>query len=351
MVLLINFIDFERIPKEHNYILNINYEIRKQALLTIRDTGLYSIRYDVFSKGKIVKSEVLNYKLFEEYIKNTISLNLDYNKKYKISFKILDLNSNSYIYDTSLDIEQKSNPHILTGSIKIDKKNYDENDTILKVSIPIYSNIEDTIKLNLRVESNSFVENKLYKFYLAKGENVINFSYDIRKLRLDNYEAQLEISYKKTKLLEKFKFSKTGMLGMTKLEIENVIFALNYLYPNEFMKYLKKNDNDLKKAWDEFWQEKDPTPNTPLNEEKEKFLERYSYVIKNYTRNNKINAMGLIYLKYGPPDYIEKNEINTYNRPYQIWYYESLGLRFVFVDKFGTGDYELAPINWFNDFR
>ena len=96
--MLINFIDFERIPKEHNYILNINYEIRKQALLTIRDTGLYSIRYDVFSKGKIVKSEVLNYKLFEEYIKNTISLNLDYNKKYKISFKILDLNSNSYIY-------------------------------------------------------------------------------------------------------------------------------------------------------------------------------------------------------------------------------------------------------------
>ncbi|MEO0202457.1 MAG: GWxTD domain-containing protein [candidate division WOR-3 bacterium] len=351
MVLLINFVEFEEIPNDSFYTLNINYKIKKQILLTTDSIAYYSIRYDVLSKEKIVKSEVLNYKLFESEDSGRISINLKYNQQYKILFKLLDLNSNSYIYDSSIALKLKLNPYLQVGSIKIDKQNYDQSDTILKIKIPIYSNISDSIEVNLRVESSSFLETKSYKIQLSKGLNDAILSYNIKKLNLDNYEGELKFKYKKLTLTKKFYFSKTGLLNMTKPEIDNLLFALNYSYPNEFQKYLKNNNNDIERAWYEFWKDKDPTPNTQLNEEKEKFLDRYRYVIKNYTRNNKINAMGLIYLKYGPPDYIEKNEINTYSRPYQIWYYESLGLRFVFIDKYGTGDYELAPINWLNDFR
>ena len=44
---------------------------------------------------------------------------------------------------------------------------------------------------------------------------------------------------------------------------------------------------------------------------------------------------------YGQPDEIERHpfEIDTY--PYEIWYYYSLRLTMLFVDRDGDGDYRL----------
>ncbi len=175
--MLINFVEFEEIPNDSFYTLNINYKVKKQILLTTDSIAYYSIRYDVLSKEKIVKSEVLNYKLFESEDSGRISINLKYNQQYKILFKLLDLNSNSYIYDSSIVLKLKLNPYLQVGSIKIDKRNYDQSDTILKIKIPIYSNISDSIEVNLRVESSSFLETKSYKIQLSKGLNDALLSY------------------------------------------------------------------------------------------------------------------------------------------------------------------------------
>ncbi len=351
MVLLISFLGLQVVPKDSYYVVNINFNVSKEDLLFSKGSAFYRVQYDIFEEKNILKSEIMDYKFSDSLNSDKISLNLKYDKIYKINFRIIDLNANSYILDTTFKLNLKSNPYLIIGTVETEKVNYSLNDTILNISIPIYSKIEDSIKVEIKIEGKKIIKKQPYKIYISKGENELKLSYDIKNLRLDRYEGKVYVNYKNVKLSQQFNFSKLGPLNMTKLELDNLVFALNYLYTGEFDKYLKENNNDLQKAWKKFWEDKDPTPNTKLNEQKEQFLQRYSVVIKQFTRNNRINDMGLIYLKYGPPDYIEKNEINLYDKPYQIWYYETLNLRFVFIDKFGTGDYELAPFNWYNDFR
>ena len=54
--------------------------------------------------------------------------------------------------------------------------------------------------------------------------------------------------------------------------------------------------------------------------------------------------MGRIYIIYGPPDDIYRNEGDLFSNqpPYIIWTYYNLRMRFVFVDENNTGDYQLV---------
>jgi len=332
-VWLINFIQIAEIPQKENYLLVINFSFNEK--------GNYRVLYDVFENKKIFKSEIID---FDSSI--NLKINLKYNENYKVSFLIKNTKTDAIINDTSFTLKPESNDYFIVGKPITNKNKYEENDSFLILKIPIYSKIDDTIDVEIKFESLKSKIKKNYKFYLRNGKNDLEIPIEIKNLKLDRYEGKLLLKYKKFKISKTFDFQKLGLFNLTSDELKNLIFALNYLYSGEFSKYLKKNNNDLKKAWESFWKDKDPTPNTNLNEEKELFLQRYHYVIKNYTKNNKINAMGLIYLRYGPPDYIEKSELNLYDRPYQIWYYESLNLRFIFIDKYGTGDYELAPSSW-----
>ena len=60
---------------------------------------------------------------------------------------------------------------------------------------------------------------------------------------------------------------------------------------------------------------------------------------------------GRIYILYGKPDRIENHAGNfargpmVNSPPYQIWYYDSLKLRFVFVDELRNGNYRLAKMD------
>ena len=330
---LINFIQILEIPQKENYLLVINFSSNEK--------GSYRAFYDIFENKKIFKSEVID---FDSSI--NLKINLKYNEVYKVSFSVKNSKTDAIISDTSFITKIENSNYFNIGKPITNKEKYEESDSLLILKIPVYSKIDDTIDIELKLESLKTKIKKNYKFYLRSGESDIEILFEIKNLKLDRYEGKLLFKYKELKISRNFDFQKLGLFNLTSDELKNLIFALNYLYSGEFSKYLKKNNNDLKKAWESFWKDKDPTPNTNLNEEKELFLQRYHYVIKNYTRNNKINAMGLIYLRYGPPDYIEKSEINLYERPYQIWYYESLNLRFIFIDKYGTGDYELAPSSW-----
>ena len=52
---------------------------------------------------------------------------------------------------------------------------------------------------------------------------------------------------------------------------------------------------------------------------------------------------GRIYIKFGPPDDIERYPFEMGTYPFEIWRYYSLRKVFVFVDRTGFGDYYLHP--------
>ncbi len=96
----------------------------------------------------------------------------------------------------------------------------------------------------------------------------------------------------------------------------------------------------------DFWEKRDPFPETPQNEFKDELLARVLYADKRFKEGGKgrNTDRGRIYIFMGPPDKFE--EIFTHGDPsirgsIIYWYYYKYGLVLEFADERGTGEYRL----------
>jgi GWxTD domain-containing protein len=96
-------------------------------------------------------------------------------------------------------------------------------------------------------------------------------------------------------------------------------------------------------AWSLFWRKLDPTPSTESNEAFSDFLQRLRYSLKTFSRHQPgwRTDMGKIYIRDGPPDKVEDRQDSRIGRNFQLWYYYSKGIVFIFEDTIGYGDYHL----------
>jgi GWxTD domain-containing protein len=97
------------------------------------------------------------------------------------------------------------------------------------------------------------------------------------------------------------------------------------------------------RAWALFWRKLDPTPATESNEAFGDFLQRLRYTLESFSKNKPgwRTDMGKIYIQNGRPDKVEDRQEPRMGRNYQLWYYYSKGIVFVFEDLIGTGEYHL----------
>lgn len=106
-----------------------------------------------------------------------------------------------------------------------------------------------------------------------------------------------------------------------------------------------------------FWERRDPNPETPENEFKLEYYKRIALANKFFGTSG-IEGWrtdrGKIYILLGPPNEIQRDlspsetSFSTFHGPKEIWNYWNLpnprlpyNMEFVFVDKFGTGNYVL----------
>ena len=120
---------------------------------------------------------------------------------------------------------------------------------------------------------------------------------------------------------------------------------MRYILEDDEWKTLSKAKEDEKETlFLEYWEGKDPTPETPENELMDEYFSRVSYSnanFKGYTDGWKTD-MGMIYILFGPPD-----DLETYNDPMtryysQRWHYYRINKYFDFIDEQGFGDYRLT---------
>jgi len=93
-----------------------------------------------------------------------------------------------------------------------------------------------------------------------------------------------------------------------------------------------------------FWKSKDPTPETTENEWRDEYYRRIRFADGQYTNPYKRGwrtDFGMVYIKYGAPDQVERYPFELGQKPYEVWYYYAQGRRFIFVDSKGNDDYEL----------
>ncbi len=173
----------------------------------------------------------------------------------------------------------------------------------------------------------------------------------IDKLLPGDYALFIKVLDEKGKTLterkEKFNIE-WSMLFILKKDFQKAVEQLRYIATSDEIEELKRaKKEDQLKEWTEFWRSKDPTPETPGNELMDEYYRRLRYANQNFSLWNKKGwetDMGRIYIVYGHPDEIERHPFEMGDKPYQIWYYYDQYIKVVFVDKTGTGEWELEYI-------
>jgi len=98
----------------------------------------------------------------------------------------------------------------------------------------------------------------------------------------------------------------------------------------------------MRKAFDAYWDSKDPTPATAYNELEAEYYRRADYAVEAFktvgTTNGAETDRGKAYILYGKPDIIRR-EYRT-DGTYDVWHYPNLGRNIVFRQR-GFGDFEL----------
>lgn len=98
---------------------------------------------------------------------------------------------------------------------------------------------------------------------------------------------------------------------------------------------------------EEFWERRDPTPGTEINEYKDRYflrIEEANRMFKEGSTPGWLQERGRIYITLGPPDNRETypRGVDFYGKPQEVWWYGYFPV--VFIDENWSGDYRLTPL-------
>jgi GWxTD domain-containing protein len=130
---------------------------------------------------------------------------------------------------------------------------------------------------------------------------------------------------------------------------EEVVYIITTKERDVFQKL--ESDEDRERFIEEFWNQRDPTPDTPRNEFREEHYRRIEFADKTFGRGMPFQGWrterGRIYIILGPPKDVERI-ISSEAYPMEIWYCAgnpAFGqvpfFRLLFYQRNGVGDYIL----------
>lgn len=126
-------------------------------------------------------------------------------------------------------------------------------------------------------------------------------------------------------------------------EYHRTVRQLKYLASEaELAKLQKLSKSERENGFLGFLKQFDASPQTEQNEFMLEYYRRIFYASQNfYSASNEgwNTAQGEVYVKNGPPDAIERQFSD--NKNYEVWQYYKLNRKFIFVDEWGLGQYQL----------
>jgi GWxTD domain-containing protein len=177
-------------------------------------------------------------------------------------------------------------------------------------------------------------------------------------------------------------------LSLKDYKLEEILEQLHLIASRDEMRELSRlPEAEQLQGIFEFWKRRDPTPGTLQNEAMDEYYRRVDYAERHFTgkgrgRQGWKSPQGKIYLAYGAPDEIHRfTNSTTYQAidggmrrvfpaqnqpwrsssvgtgrysqlnddgPHEVWKYHQLNREFIFVDKHGTGSYELIDPMFLN---
>jgi GWxTD domain-containing protein len=382
-----------------NWRLEIYYKIFNHRFTFIKDQDKFRASYEVeivlFSKNKqfTASSHEEEY-VVDSYPETQSSSNFLINQvnlpvpsgEYKLSFKLIDHNSNQVLKsEQPVSIPSLKSNEPAFSSIEIARSVKENQDSLIftkrgKEIIPSVSGIfgdpedflwiyfelynfrapkaEDySLLCELEAGNKSMVFKDTTSISLLPAIDQTGF-YDFKKISINEvkdgaYTLHLKLLNEEGRVRAKAQKELNinwPLLYEVKNNYPRAVELLRYVASDKELKELKDaKEEDRTKKWIDFWKSKDPTPDTPENELMEEYYKRVKYANEHfgiYDKEGYKTDMGMVYIKFGPPDEIDRHPFELSSRPYIIWYYYRINRRFLFVDVIGYGEYELQyPYN------
>lgn len=227
------------------------------------------------------------------------------------------------------------------------------------ILIPVYDSPTNSIDLIIDQDGERIIETILDEFEEASinfaelnNQIVLKNNRNMKSAKLFKYSAvneKLNEGHSKIKILidnKDFEFTLPVFWNNKPRSLRNPEMAI------ELLKIIGKNDQadslfdfDEKEYYDvlyNYWKKYDNDAETGFNEVFAEFYSRVDHANKNFkSLSGDVGAKsdrGLIYIKFGKPDSIER----TYNEQYniiEIWKYNSINKKVIFADHTGTGNF------------
>lgn len=170
---------------------------------------------------------------------------------------------------------------------------------------------------------------------------------DTKGLNYNSYVYRVQVEQGESKVTRKKEF-RVAWLGLSNFiaNLDKAIEQMIYIVPSGKVNEMKRAKPKRKKElFQEYWEERDPSPNTDINELMNEYYRRVNYATQQFGSSIKEGwrtDMGMVYILFGAPNDIERHPFDLGSKPYEIWYYFEINRQFVFVDDSGFGDYRLV---------
>ena len=187
-------------------------------------------------------------------------------------------------------------------------------------------------------------------FTVKTDQVVTNHYIKIDKNKLQRNKYNIVLKYKDSTEEEERRKLISFFWETTPQTSEDITLALKqmrYIVSEDSSdKYLEADLKSQKDFFNRFWAERDPNPNTTVNELMDEYFGRVNVSNKEFstfTNNGWFTDRGRILIKFGHPDDVERHPFELNSNPYVVWRYYALRKIFVFIDRTGFGDYQLHP--------
>lgn len=315
--------------------LTIYLSIPPEELRFITNDSIYSTHYEIQLK---IFDEKKNQVAGDYWIRNKEKDTLNIIDSVKINLPGVARSFNLRVIDLQaqeiLNVYEKIRPIKFLANIRY----LNSNDTLfLRFTVINKKGLADRITVVLEKEKKEVIlrgdnyDDSLVILTggIPVGRYSVKFIVSSAGKKIDEVNLPVEISRP---------FYQDDKLWRTK------VVQLEYIAtPNEIARLKSAAIEERDSLWRQFWKQHDPTPNTEFNEKEVEYFERIDYAEKNFSFCDKgwRSDRGRIYVKYGPPDEIQSRPYEIGTKPYEVWLYYRLNLKFIFYDRYGFGEYIL----------
>jgi GWxTD domain-containing protein len=370
--------------------LNVLFSIQNDLLFFTKSDNGYLGGYDIslavknISSNSTVFSHLWKEKIFEKEFEQTNS-----KKRYQVNGKQFETNLLTGNYEVHLELTDEA-----TGNSFKSKREL----TVPDFETPIYfSDIkfyksEDSLSAEIilgdqmsSVEFNNDLQIYFEIIYApSKSGSLISTLYylkeeDKEEIKRSEYSISFENKWTKhietidRKILKEGNYILTYTINTDEGESEiskrfRIVWFKKplYLYDDELaippLQYIisqeewavveDMSDEELSVWLKDFWQKRDPDPDSPLNEIMVEFYDRVYQANKKYAGKYEegwTTDRGKSLILYGEPDHVEAYRYKLKSKPYEIWYYQSENKKLIFIDVDEDDTYPLMSVEDIGD--